>query len=124
MQTFGINTLTTCHFYLYIDIYIKHKPRNVTIFILLYILADVKFIPLTNGKVLLMVDGYTFHKGGGHIRCFGGVKWRCSSSKKKCRAYVSVSDNDDFVIKYSLNHNDHERPVYKTDRQGNYVKIS
>ncbi|CAH0723936.1 unnamed protein product, partial [Brenthis ino] len=70
--------------------------------------ADTKLISLTNGKILLMVNGYTFHKGGGHIRCFGGVKWRCSASKKKCKAYVAMSDQDDYVIRYYLNHNDHE----------------
>lgn len=79
---------------------------------------------MPNGKVLLMVDGYTFHKGGGHIRCFGGVKWRCSASKKRCNAYVAISDNDEVVIRYSLNHNGHERPVYKVDKTGAYVKIS
>ncbi|CAG9580024.1 unnamed protein product [Danaus chrysippus] len=69
--------------------------------------SDTHFINLPNGKVLLMVDGYTFHKGGGHIRCFGGVKWRCSASKKRCNAYVAISDNDEVVIRYSLNHNAH-----------------
>ncbi|OWR46280.1 hypothetical protein KGM_208272 [Danaus plexippus plexippus] len=78
--------------------------------------SDTHFINLPNGKVLLMVDGYTFHKGGGHIRCFGGVKWRCSASKKRCNAYVAISDNDEVVIRYSLNHNGHERPVYKVDK--------
>ncbi|CAH2267964.1 jg8416 [Pararge aegeria aegeria] len=88
------------------------------------IYKHTKFITLPNGKRLLMVNGYTFHKGGGHIRCYGGVKWRCSASKKRCNAFVAVSDCEEYIIKYKLNHVDHDPPVYKVDRNGVLVRRS
>ncbi|CAG4933975.1 unnamed protein product [Parnassius apollo] len=75
-----------------------------------------------SGKVLLMMQGYTFHKGGGD-RVAGGIRWRCSSGKKRCNAYVVLSEDDQTVLKANINHNDHERPSYVQMSDGTYVKI-
>ncbi|CAH2040224.1 unnamed protein product, partial [Iphiclides podalirius] len=87
---------------------ISEKPRLITL--------------AMSGKVLLMVDGYTFHKGRGDWTS-GGIRWRCSSVKKKCTAYIVLSEDDKDVLKMRLNHNNHERPNYKETKDGTYVKL-
>lgn len=75
-----------------------------------------------NGRTLLLADGYTFHKGGG-MKCRGGIRWRCSSAKKKCSAYVVLTEDDQTVLKMHNKHNDHKRPRYKMTDSGMYTKV-
>lgn len=78
-----------------------------------------QFIKLINGQTLLMVNGYIFHKA---VEISGGIRWQCSAKKKKCNAFVVLSEDDKNVINMRLCHNNHEIPNYKSLELGKYIK--
>lgn len=82
---------------------------------------DIKMIELVNGKTLLLVDGYSFHK---HKKSsLHTYRWSCSSNKKNCPAFVVLTNDSTCVIRTFLEHVNHEVPIYKDLRNGKWVKI-
>ncbi|CAH2040223.1 unnamed protein product, partial [Iphiclides podalirius] len=79
--------------------------------------SAIQFIHLFNGRKLLMVDGFTFHKIAG-VSYTGGIRWQCSSRKlKRCKAFVVLSKSEDVVLRVVGFHT-HEPPIYKLTKQG------
>lgn len=81
--------------------------------------SDLHFINLLNGKTLLMVDGYTFHKVETLYTL--SSRWKCSK-KPKCGAFIVLAKDEQKIIKQKLNHN-HEKPKYAVTPAGLYIKI-
>lgn len=69
-----------------------------------------QFVTLINGQVLLMVNGYIFHKT---VTVKNGYKWQCSAKKKKCNAFVITSTDGKTVTYSRLRHSNHKIPNYK-----------
>lgn len=82
--------------------------------------SDIRFIKIPRGKILLMVNGYTFYKDHRSARQ-GKVRWRCSAAYKRCRGYVVMSENDEVIFKLGMIHN-HHPPNYMQLKDGNYIK--
>lgn len=82
--------------------------------------AGIKFITQISKTVLLMVNGYTFHK---HKPVVNGSKWRCSAHSKKCRAYVVMSEGETAILRSRLNHNHEMPPTSKSSDYGTALKL-
>ncbi|KAI5646661.1 FLYWCH zinc finger domain-containing protein [Phthorimaea operculella] len=63
-------------------------------------ISAAHFITLSNGKTLLMINGFTFHKTAASKYC-GGFRWRCSNRlQQHCNAFV-VLGADDVIVRSS-----------------------
>ncbi|GBP52273.1 hypothetical protein EVAR_9185_1 [Eumeta japonica] len=83
-----------------------------------HITSKVQPIQLTNGRMLLMLNGYTFW-------CARKLKdrqrWVCSSSSgRKCRVVIYVTNQ--YQLLHISNEHLHEPPIYVQTEQGFYVK--
>lgn len=88
-------------------------------------LTDFEFITLINGKQLLMVNGYTYHKISREMYS-GGFRWRCSSTQSKrgrCNAFVVLTCDAQSLLRISGHEHCHEPPVLKKTSVGTYVKV-
>lgn len=75
---------------------------------------------MSKGTVLLMINQYTFSKGG--ALAFGGSRWCCSCVKSRnCKAYVHLKRNND-ILRADLDH-DHAPVKYMPLADGSYIKI-
>ncbi|KAG7309825.1 hypothetical protein JYU34_004333 [Plutella xylostella] len=80
----------------------------------------IQFIPLTNGKTLLMYKGYTFNKNQSLAI---GYRYNCAAwTSKKCRAYVNISEDKTQVIN-SKDFHTHPPTVYRALASGFYFKV-
>lgn len=90
---------------------------DTIISLLTYIIFfSVHYIPLRNGRNLLMVNSYTFRTHRMHGK---KQRWLCSSQKKGCKSVVYTQN--EMVISYKDNH-DHDPPKYMTIN-GKFLKI-
>lgn len=86
--------------------------------------ADVKFIKLLSGAVLLMIDNYTFNG----IRRFGigrMMTYKCSSAfRGGCKAKAKIIQGRDRIILSDFigNHN-HAPPKFVINKDNNYIKL-
>lgn len=70
-----------------------------------------KLITLANGKQLVMINGFTFHRNGQKLSS-GGVRWICSSYHKGCHAAIVLDEDTGTIIKLTGIHTQHARPKY------------
>lgn len=82
---------------------------------------DIKMIELVNGRRLLMVNGYSFHR---HKRSSSqAFRWCCSSYKKKCPAYVIMTNDNTCITRSLLDHTNHEVPMYNDLPNGKWIRL-
>ena len=80
---------------------------------------DPHLITTVNGKILLIINKYSYHKIAG-VKYDGGIRWQCSQRKKsKCKAFVVTSEDEKTVFRMGGFHN-HEHPVFKETSAGFY----
>uniref|UniRef100_A0A2H1V2H4 SFRICE_008142 n=1 Tax=Spodoptera frugiperda TaxID=7108 RepID=A0A2H1V2H4_SPOFR len=60
----------------------------------------VEIIELVNGTMLIMVNGYTFHRNGAKRR--GGIRWCCSNKSRGCTAYMVVDEDRSIVDRLAV----------------------
>lgn len=80
---------------------------------------SAQFIESLRGAKLLVIDGNTFNK---HVRNkMGGFRYKCSSSKKGCKAFAHVSRGDT-IVKCNILHNHAPVQFWQTANGLYYVK--
>ncbi|GBP52262.1 hypothetical protein EVAR_9173_1 [Eumeta japonica] len=83
-------------------------------------IRSLKVIRLANGKILLMVDGYTFSFSN---YCKDSQRWYCSGKNaNRCRVFICVNDRMQMVKIASRAHT-HQPPKYVKINNGDYVKV-
>ncbi|GBP52263.1 hypothetical protein EVAR_9174_1 [Eumeta japonica] len=85
-----------------------------------YKVSQLKVMRLANGKTLLMVNGYTFSYSN-HYK--GGQRWLCSGKDaSRCRVFIYVNERMEVVKMASRDHS-HKPPKYVRITNGDYVKV-
>lgn len=83
--------------------------------------TEIKMIDLLNGQRLLLVDGYSFHK---HSQGSSeAIRWRCSSYKKACPAFIVMTNGNTCIARCCLTHKNHEVPLFDNLRNGKWVRL-